>query len=210
MKTIHISIIALALLITTACSYAVDRNASMSDAFRVNYNSFNDSEYFGIHITGENLVKDTNDKWAILAGVSGGTLSFDDGPDFDAIGIEIGTKYYITPLSAVALLGGYTWSNGDSVNFETGSITARLKQRFVSANKPVSPYFKLEIAQQFVDAPEDYDAVVLRGMLGCDFMMSQDFAFVFEGGISESDNMDDGNDPEDGWLLSLAMQYYWE
>lgn len=197
-------------ILATASSYAVDRYASMSDAFRIDYNSFDDSEFFGIHITGESLVKDTNDKWAILAGVSGGQISFDNGSDFDAIGIEIGTKYYLTPLSAIALLGGYTWSNGDVFDYETGSITARLKQRFTSANEPVSPYFKLELEGQFIDALEDYDAVVFRAMAGCDFMMSKDFAVVFEGGLSESENLDNGRDPEDGWLLTFAMQYYWE
>ncbi len=210
MKTVQITTMILATIMATSSTYAVDRYANMTDTCRVNYNSFESSDYFGVHITGETLVKDTDDKWAILAGISGGQLSFDAGSDFDTIGIEIGAKYYLSPLTAIALLGGYTWSNGDIVDFETGSITARIKQRFISADEPVSPYFKVELAGQFFDAPEDYDAVVLRAMAGCDFMMSKDFAFVFEGGISESENMDDGRDPEDGWLLTLAMQYYWE
>lgn len=210
MKTVHITTMILATMLTTVAAVAIDRDANMIDALRLNYASFDDSEYFGVHITGENTVKDTNGKWAILAGISGGRLSFEDGPDFDSIGLELGVKYYLQELTSISLLGGYTWSDGDIVDFETGSLTARIKHRFTSAYNPVSPYVKGEIAGLFIDAIEDSDAVVFRAMAGCDFAMSPDFAFVFEGGISESENMDDGPDPEDGWLLTIAMQYYWE
>ncbi len=209
MKIIKISTLLTAILVTNSV-FAIDRNANMIDAVRLDYNTYENSEYFGIHITGENVVKDTDGKWAILAGITGGRLSLDAGPEFDAIGIEIGTKYYLESLTSIALLASYTWSNGDTVDYETPAVTARIKQRLAPAYKPVSPYLKGEITGQFVDAIEDYDVIVFRAMLGCDFMMSDDFAMVFEGGISESENLDDGNDPEDGWLLTLAMQYYWE
>lgn len=210
MKILHTATILLSVIISTGNLFAIDRDANMIDTARLDYNNFDHSDYFGLHITGENAVQDTDGKWAILAGVDGGKLSLDESPDFDVIGGEIGVKYYLKTLTSIAILGSYTWSNGDTFDYETPAITARIKQRFSQPDNSVSPYVKGEIEEQFVDSDLDnYNVAVFRAMLGCDFKMAEGYAFVFEGGISESDNLDNGADPEDGFLMTVAMQYDW-
>jgi len=209
MKTIKTTAFLMAAMFVSSSLFAIDRDANMIDTAWLEGGFFDNSDYFGLHITGENLVKNSNGKWAILAGIEGGTVDVDQGEDFNSIGIELGVKYYIAPLTSIAGLGGYTWNDADD-SFETGEITARIKQRLTQPEAAVSPYLKLETALQFVDIDDSDNIWVIRAMAGCDFRMSDTWALIFEGGYSESDNLDDGPDTEDGFLLRIGMQYDWE
>lgn len=210
MKATRLTIAATAAFLTLSSSlFAIDRDAKMIDTVWVDGYSFDYYDYIGLHITGENTIQNTDGKWAILAGVRGGSISPDIGENSLSLGGEIGLKYYFTELTSIAGLGGYMWNDADDYDFNVGEFTARLTQRFIPATRPLSPYIKLEAAIQFVDMVETDNIAVYRAFAGCDVLSSETMAFVFEGGYSESDNLDDGIDTEDGWVVRLAMRYYW-
>ena len=210
MKTTRLIMAASAVLLTLSSSiFAIDREAQMIDTAWVDGYSFDYYDYIGLHITGENTIRNTDGKWAILAGVRGGSLSPDTGENSISLGGEIGLKYYFAELTSVAGLGSYIWNDADDYDFNIGEFTARITQRFISPTHPLSPYIKLEAAMQFVDMGESDNVAVYRAFAGCDILSSETMSFVFEGGYSESDNLDDGPDTEDGWILRLGMRYYW-
>jgi hypothetical protein len=210
MKLSNVGIVFLTLALTAGTAVAIDRNASMIDAVRIEGASYDHADYGGINITGETRVDDTGGQWAIVAGVSAGSLSLDAGSDFDALALTLGAKYYFTQLTSLAILGNYTWYDA-SGDFEVGTATASVKHRLLPATEPISPFIRIDTSIQFVDQLNSYDVLVLVATAGCDFMMTDSMAIVFEGGISESEGLDDnGFDRADGWLASVAMQYYWE
>jgi hypothetical protein len=209
MRTIHALSFCLITLLAASSAYAIDRNADMIDAFKVEGASYRNSDYVGLRITGETKVADSSGKWAILAAVAGGQLSLDAGPDTDAIEVGIGLKYYLTSLTSISGMGRYEWNDAD-IDFEVGTFDVSIKQRLINADRPISPYFKIGAGIQFVDHDESYEVLVLSASAGCDFMMNESMAFVFEAGISESEDIDEGEDREDGVHLGIAMQYYWE
>ncbi len=199
------------LLFVVSSTFAIDRGANMIDALWIQGASYNGADYIGAHITGETQIQNSGGQWAILAGISAGTLSLDARGDFDAIGVALGVKYYITELSSISALGSYIWNDSDLYNFEVGAATASFKQRLISATKAISPFFRLDTSLQFIEQEESYNVLVITANTGCDFAISDTMAFVFEGGISESDSVSgNGVAREDGWTLRLAMQYYWE
>jgi len=208
MKKFNIAALTAACIMTTTSLFAIERDANMIDTAWLDMNFFDDYDYIGLHVTGENLVKNGNDKWAILAGFKVGAFDPDYGSSFNSLGIELGVKYYITPLTAIACLGGYEWNDAD-IDFNTGTVTTRLKQRFTDPGATVSPYIKLEAAVDFIDMDDSDNILIGSALAGCDFRMSDTMAIVFEGGISASDNLDDGPDTDDGMILRVGMQYDW-
>ncbi len=209
MRTIHALPFCLITLLAASSAYAIDRNADMIDAFKVDGASYRNSDYVGLRITGENKVADSSEQWALLAALAVGQLSLDAGPEMDAIEVGIGLKYYLTSLTSISGMGHYTWLE-DVLDFEVGAFDLSLKQRLISASRPISPYFKVGTGIQFVDEGDSYKVLVLSVSAGCDVMMNESMAFVFEAGISESEDLDKGSDREDGFHLGIAMQYYWE
>jgi len=199
----------LAVVLAASTALAIDRDARMIDAARIEGASYDDSDYAAFRVTGETEVENTAGQWAILAGVAVGSLSLDEGPDFDVVTLELGAKRYITPLTSFALIGSYGWNDGPG-DFEVGMATLSIKQRFQDADQPLSPFVRLDTSMQFVDQLESYDVLVIAATIGCDFMLGDNWALVLEGGVSESEEFDDGVDRADGWIMGVAMQYYWE
>ena len=193
----------------TSSLFAIDRDSKMIDTAWFDGTSYDNYSYYGLRITGENTVEGTDGKWALLASVMGGSFSPDFGSDSLALGGKLGIKYYAMPLTGIALLGGYTWNDSDDYNYDIGEFTLRLKQRFIDAAEPISPYIKLEAGLQFADLVDSDNIAVYRAFVGCDFAMSDTMDFVFEGGYAGSDNLDDGIDTEDGWNFRFGMQYHW-
>ena len=183
----------------------------MIDALWLQGASYNGVDYIGARITGETEIQNSGGQWAILAGVSGGTFSFDSEDDFDAFGVSLGVKYYLTELTSISGEGSYTWDDSD-VNFTAGGATASFKQRLLAPTRAISPYFRLDTSLHFIEQDDDsYNVLAVAAITGCDFAMNDTMAFVFEGGVSESDSVSgDGVGRQDGWFLSLAMKYYWE
>ena len=209
MKSIYAFSLCAITLLAVSSTYAIDRNADMIDAFKVEGASYRDSDYVALRITGEKKIADSTGKWAILAALAGGQLDIDAGPEVDVIEIALGLKYYLTSLTSISGMGRYTL-NDSGIEFEVGEFDVSVKHRLVSASRPVSPYLKAAAGMQFVDQDESYEVLVLTASAGCDFMMNESMAFVFEAGISESEDIDGGMDLEDGVHFGIAMQYYWE
>jgi hypothetical protein len=205
------TLLASAILLAGSSAFAIDRGAGMIDAIWLQGASYNGVDYIGARITGETEIQNTGGQWAILASVGGGTLSFDNADDFDALGVSIGVKYYVTELTSISGEGNYTWNNAD-VNFSEGGATASFKQRMLAPTRAISPYFRLVTSLNFLEKDDDsYNVLAVAAITGCDFVMNDTMAFVFEGGVSESDAVSgDGVGRQDGWFLSLAMKYYWE
>jgi hypothetical protein len=210
MRTMLVTMCCLAALFATPVAVAIDRDANMIDTVWIDGTSFSDSESYGIRVSGETSVKDTGGEWALLAAISRGVLTPDGMGDFDSTSLALGVKHYLFSPTSISLLGSYTWHDGSS-DFDIASIKASFKQRLLPATDPISPYLRGEASVQFVDEDDSsYEVLVLSAIAGCDFMMTDTMAVVFEGGISESEDIDDGSDREDGWLVSIGMQYYWE
>jgi hypothetical protein len=209
MKSIYAFSLSLITLLAVSSAYAIDRNADMIDAVKLEGASYRNSDYAGLRITGENRVADSSGKWAILAALAGGQLSLDAGPEMDAIEVGLGLKFYLTSLTSISGMVRYTWLE-DVIDFEVGAFDVSIKQRLINASRPISPYFKIGAGIQAVDTDDSYEVLVLTASAGCDFMMNESMAFVFEAGISESEDVDKGSDREDGFHVGIAMQYYWE
>jgi hypothetical protein len=205
------TLLASATLLVGSSAFAIDRGARMIDAVRIEGASYNGADYIGARITGETEIQNSGGQWAILAGVSGGTLSLDDDGDFDSFGVSLGVKYYVTELTSISGAGNYTWNNADE-DFTQGGAIASFKQRLLAPTHAISPYVRLDTSLQFVDqVDESYNVLAVAAITGCDFVMNDTLAFVFEGGVSQSDTVSgDGIARQDGWSLSFAMKYYWE
>jgi hypothetical protein len=209
MRMNQLASLVIALVLTTSYAIAIDRNASMVDTVRIDATSYDHADSVLVRVTGETAVEDTGGMWAILAGIGAGSFDPKNNGDYDTLAIELGVRNYLTRLTSISILGGYTWLDGPT-DLEVGTITLSAKQRLQAPSEPVSPFIRLNASLQFVDDVDSYDVLVLSASAGCDFAMSKDMALVFEGGISESEDIDDGTDRADGWQASVAMRYYWE
>jgi hypothetical protein len=211
-KHLITTLLSAVVLFSAPAAHAIDRGASMIDALWFQGASYDRADYAGIRITGETQVEGTGGEWAILAGITAGELSLDAGDTYDSIGISLGVQHYLSSLTTIAILGSYTWNNSDTdLSLNTGAASAWLKQRLLSPEKPISPFIRIEASLQAIDSADSDNALVVRTTAGCDFMMGDDMAIVFEGGLSESDSLSTGGfGREDGWILNIAMQFYWE
>lgn len=200
---------------------AIDRDAAMIDELNLEATSYDEADYFGFSITVENVMAAASGNWALIAGIGTGELEFDGVAQAnDAIWGGLGVKWYMTPVTGISLMG--TWRELDYEGFEDVEIlgaTAEIKQRLLPASMAISPYIKGQASFQEIDHPAGYlsmatsgtyTEVVLAAYFGCEFMMNDSMAWVLEAGISESEEFDDGDDTQDGFLARLAMRYYWD
>jgi len=200
---------------------AIDRDAAMIDELNVEGTSYDDADYFGVSITVENVMAAASGNWALLAGVGMGELEFDGmATENDAVWGGLGVKWYMTPVTGISIMG--TWRELDYSGFEDVEIlgvTGELKQRLLPATMAISPYVKAAATFQEVDHPAGYlnlatagtfTELIVSAYFGCEFMMNESMAWVFEAGLSESEDFEDGDDTQDGFLARLAMRYYWD
>jgi hypothetical protein len=209
MKVVSTVVSCLFIMLLTQPTFGIDRDANMIDAIWLDATTYDLYDSWGVRVTGENVVRDTGGEWAIITGIGGGQFDYDSGSDFDAISVSLGVKRYLFQNTSLALFGSYTWNDAD-VDYEVGAVTASLKQRLLSASNALSPFVRIDSTVQFVDTDDSYKLLVVSAIAGCDFMMTDSMAIVFEGGTSTSEDLDDGVEKDDGWLFSVAMQYYWE
>ncbi len=196
---------------------ALDRDALSIEALRLDVAAYDHSDDIGLAITDESPVAGSGGTWTVVSELGAGQLSQSDGPSFDRLHLKIGVKHYLTTVTSIALLGGYTWYDDDD-DFEIGEITLAARQFLASPYAGVAPYVRLNGSLQFVDpslqsparTTESYGMSVIEALAGCEFRMKENLAFVFEGGVSESESLaNDGRGIADGWLLRIAMQYDW-
>jgi hypothetical protein len=195
----------------------VDRDALSIEALRLDVAAFDNSDDFGVAITDESPVLGSGGAWTVVSEIGAGRFSQSSGPSFDRLHLKLGVKHYLTTVTSIALLGGYTWYDSDD-DFEIGSITLAARQFLASPFAGLAPYVRVNGSLQFVDpslssparTTESYRMTVFEALAGCEIRMQEKLAFVIEGGVSESESLDsDGRGIADGWLLRIAMQYDW-
>jgi len=195
----------------------LEREALSIEALRLDVAAYKHSDDIGLAITDVTPVEGSGGTWAVASEIGAGRLSQSSGPSFDRLHLKLGVQRHLTSVTSVALLGGYAWYDGDD-SFEIGSITLAARQLLTSPYAAVAPYVLLNGSLQFVDpslssparTTESYRMSVVEALAGCEFRMQEKLAFVFEGGVSESESLDsDGNGFADGWLFRIAMQYDW-
>jgi hypothetical protein len=196
---------------------AIERDALSIEALRLDVAAYDHADDIGLAIADESPVAGSGGTWTVVSELGAGQLSQSVGPSFDRLHLKIGVKHYLTTVTSIALLGGYTWYDDDD-DFEIGSITLAARQFLASPYAGISPYVRASGSLQFVDpslqsparTTESYRMSVIEALAGCEFRMLENLAFVFEGGISESESLDnDGRGIADGWILRIAMQYDW-
>ncbi len=195
----------------------LDRDALSIESLRLDVAAYDRCDDIGLAITDETPITGSGGTWAVVSELGAGRLSQSSGPSFDSLHLKLGVKHYLTSVTSIALLGGYAWYDSDD-DFEIGSITLAARQFLTSPFAGLAPYVRVNGSLQFVEpslssparTTESYRMTVFEALAGCEFRMQEKLAFVFEGGVSESESLDsDGRGIADGWLLRIAMQYDW-
>jgi len=217
MRMLFVWVLGVALLGGVQPARALDRDARIIDTLGVEVSLYDDAEVMAATLWSEIAVNAPRRNWAILAGGSFGERSQDDVEDVTAWQAGVGLKYYLTWDMSFSLVGSYQqFDTGDDFDILAG--TAAVQYRLVPADRPVSPFVRGQVTVADVDAPavyfgaerESFTEVIMTAGFGCDFMMNEELAFVFEGAFSESEDASHGVDYADGWTAGFAMKYYWE
>lgn len=195
---------------------AIDRDAWMIDAVGVNVASLDDADSVGLGLQGETSFQDSD--WSFLVNGTYDEISPDYSTNVRAWGLGLGLKYYVLPLTSVSGMGTYTSydPNRTENNRDSKQAEVAVKQRLVSADAPVSPFLKASLAWRkrttFSDPSYDnsFSEVLLRIGGGADFAMNDSFSIVFDASYQLADASKDKAEDLDGFLASVAMQYYWE
>ncbi len=195
---------------------AIDRDAWMIDTLAFEVAEYRDQSRKGVSLWVENALADESENWAILAGVAGNRLKFDNGERLDSWMVGVGVRRYLLPVTSVALVGSYRNDNRNAFKTAGGSLI--LQQRLLPASAAVSPWVTGSLALQDVNMKRaivgsrdsSYTATIVALDAGCDFMAARNFAFVFSAGFSESSAFHTGNRYADGFRGSIAMRYYWD
>ena len=196
-------------------AFAIDRDARMIDTLTVEGGNYKDLSYAGLSLQVENLLAAPSEKWAVLAGVTGGQFNPDTGPRVNSWSLAMGIRYYLMPVTAISLFGSYR--NDDASAFKVAAGTASIRQRLIPASRYVSPWIEGRFSVQDADLAggflsqrdRSFTALVTTLEAGCDFMMSRQFAFVFNAGVSDTSTVQSGPQYADGFFAGVGMRYYW-
>ena len=200
--------------------FALERNAKMIDTLYLESSDYDYGQLRSINLSVENMTAAKNESWAIIADLGLGNIDYDNMGDEDFWSGSLGVKYYLTTVTSLSLMGSYTemgFSTGPDIEFLAGTL--EVIQRLFPTSFAVSPFVKISASVQEVDHPanflslpvaDSFTELVLKGTVGCDFLMNDEFAFVFSLGYSESEDLDDGGDTSDGLSAVVAMKYYWK
>ena len=208
-------VVCLIVVFVAANTHAIDRDARMIDQVNLDLSSLGDIDAMGISISGESVLADPGRKWAIVAGVGAGEMSPDYSRNIEYWRLAIGLKYYIIPVTSVSVSGTYAWFDGAREQDVKGA-TARLKQRLLPADRPVSPFVHGSLTSRrrssFSDIGTDnqFTEILASFGAGCDFMMNDSLSFVFETAYVEADESEDGTEDLDGWTGTISMKYYFD
>ena len=152
-----------------------------------------------------------------MAGLSGANIRQKRGASYDNIGLELGLKYHLFPVTSIAVVGSHDWFSGEP-NYTTAAAHVRLRQAFQPDDAPVVPFVRANGILQFIDpvrespARQDrsYRLLVFEAIGGVEVRIRKDFRWIVEGGRSQSKAVNNaGPDLADGWIGRIAMQYDW-
>jgi len=218
MRTRHpLAGIVASLLTTLLCGTTLAASVTSIESVDFEYAHYRDHATIGGAIQTIVPVYRADQRIFLVAGLRGGKLDQDQGQDYDRIGFELGLQYRLTPITHITLAASHDWFTGVS-DYTSGAAHIRLRQALDDAQAPVVPFVRLNGSLHFLD-PEiesparqarSYNLLVVEALVGLEVRMRKDFRWVFEGGRSQSQALDNaGPDLADGWLGRIAMQYDW-
>ena len=204
------------IVFSATSTHAIDRGARLIDTIGVESTLFDGSDAISGTLWGETIINNTAEEWAFLIGGKYGTVSphLLDNVDFWSIGI--GMKYYMLPVTSIAVTGHYgDYDIDGNPDVREGNVT--LKQRLLPADAGISPFVTVGYSVRSADSfsvikGEDrlYESThtssenVIQLGVGVDLSMTDAMAIVIKGLFSETETL------EDGWITSIGMMYYWE
>ena len=204
-------------------AYAIDRDARMIDTVSLNVASLNDADSIGGSLWGETAFNLPRQDWALLIGGGYDEISpDDDSSNLAGWTMGIGLKYYLLPVTSFSAVGTYSRydaDNGAAEDKDIKAATLTAKQRFMPASDPFCPYAKGSLTWRnrstfsgFDPAVEDdsFSEYLLTVAGGIEFEMRPDFTIIFEAGYVTADASDNDAEDLDGFIGSVAMQYYWK
>jgi len=216
MKKVTSSLIVILVLFSIISAHAIDRGARLIDTISVESTLFDGSDAISGALWGETTIDNTAEDWAFLIGGKYGTVSphLLDNIDFWSIGI--GLKYYLFPVTSIAVTGSYgEYDLDESPDVREGSVT--LKQRLLPADAGISPFltagYTVRSAEAFSELKGDdrlYESShtssenVIRLGAGLDLSMTDNMVIVIKAVFNEAETL------EDVWVSSVGMMYYWE
>ncbi|MDI6774203.1 MAG: hypothetical protein QME60_02240 [Verrucomicrobiota bacterium] len=217
MKKLLAIVVALGAPCFVSSGFAIDRDAGMIDVIGADVGGYRDVGYFGGSLWVENRLAAKSEDWALVAGIGGGEYDIKNGSDPYCWFAGIGIKRYLAGFSSLTVMGSYRNFENES-NFDIVAGTATFKLRFVPSRHSISPYVAASGSLQYCDfqagyfteTDETFNALVLTAGVGIDFMASEDFAFVFEAGLSDSQDFNDGVQYADGFYGGIYMRHYWQ
>lgn len=221
MNTGRMLISALLVFSIATGAFALERDANMIDTLYLESSSFEYGDLLSLNLSVENVTAVKNESWAIIAGLGFGNVDYDNLLDDEGFFWgSLGVKYYLTRMTTIAAMGSYTKMGYTTSDVEISAGTLEVTQRLLPVSIAVSPFAKVSAKIQEVDHPAgflslstlgEFTELVLKGTVGCDFLMNDTMAFVFSLSYSESEDIDsDGGDTSDGLSAVIAMKYYWE
>lgn len=188
---------------------AIDREASMIDTLSIETTQYDSGDSLGVSLWGETVTATRQRNWAILLGGSIGTLWPDRGDGLDYWELGLGMKYYPRRNTSATVRGLYRELDlPDRPDILTAEFF--IKHRLIPAEETVSPFVRAGIGSRVIeripepDTDEDFSETIFLFGAGCDFMMAENFAIVFESTWYRVE------ETQDWWLGSIGMQYYWE
>jgi hypothetical protein len=208
---------ALVLISSATFSYAVTPPVESTESLVFKFSSYRNHDVIAGAIETDIPLYRADDRIFFTAEFSGGTLRQSRGSSYDTIGLDLGLKYYMFPETSLSLSGGYNWYLG-TPNYDTASVNLRIRHAFLPEDAPVVPFARVNGSIQFIDpvrqspARQDssYSLLVVEALAGVQFRLRKDFGWVFEGGRSQSQAVNNaGPDLADGWIGRIAMQYDW-
>jgi hypothetical protein len=195
---------------------AIERNAHTIDRIGISYSEVNDADIVCLNLWGETALQPEGGPWSILLGGSFGDLAGEMDSDGDTWSAGLGIKYYLFPVTSVALRATYAEISWD-VSHDVRGLEAELIHRFVPATKSFSPFVRGQMSWEEQSRfsgeampGEDTTGVGFEVAGGADFASNEELSFVLEVAVMEGENVYGGIDLSDGWSLSFWMKYYWE
>lgn len=215
-KLHHLAVSLLCVLATVISLHAITDPVESVESLGFQYGNYRYHDYAGIYIDSATPVHN-NQNIFLLAEIAGGRVTQSRRDDFNHLGLELGLKYQMLPVSSIAILGSYDWFLG-SPDYGISAAHIRLRQGLVPHDSPVIPFLRANGSIQFVSPSRQsparqaasYRMLVLEALAGVEVRMRQDFRWVFEGGRSQSKAINnDGPDIANGWIARVAMRYDW-
>lgn len=203
---------------------AIDRDARMIDTVALNVANLDGADSIGGSLWGETAIAAPRQDWAILFGGGYDEISPDYSSNIEAWTFGVGLKYYLMPLTSLGALGTYSFYDQKNAADNTDdkdakAATAFVKQRFLPATDPLSPFARVSLTYRerstFSDndpalANESFSEDLFQFGGGVEFNMNTEFSFVLELGYIIANASDDNTEDLDGFVGSLGMQYYWD